>query len=321
MKPEKVRALVEGRWPERAVASTSELAAAGLEDRVVTAAVKCGTLLRLRRGAYVRSAQWHILKPWDQDQLRIMAHFASTGGGARYSHVSAARLHGCHVWDSGSLVHVTTQYSNSRASAGTDVRTHRLPLSNSEAVSLWTPDGREILTTAIERTVLDCARILPLHKAAVIGDHALHKGASLALMRQLLADSPVTRGGRRASDLLEVLDARSESPGETRTRLLLRSFGLHTFQPQVGIMTTGGLFRADFADLEARAIIEFDGTAKYTDYRPTQDVLLAERWRENALAEAGWRVFRLQWKHLERPGELRHRLFAFLDMQKRPRPA
>lgn len=86
-------------------------------------------------------------------------------------------------------------------------------------------------------------------------------------------------------------------------------------------MTTGGLFRADFADLDARAIIEFDGDAKYTEYKPTQDVLLAERWRENALVEAGWRVFRLRWKHLDRPGELRHRLFAFLDTQKRPRPA
>lgn len=193
MKHETARALVDRRWPEQAVASTAELAAAGLEDRVVTAAIKCGALLRLRRGAYVRTAQWHILKPWDQDQLRIMAHFASTAGGARYSHVSAARLHGCHVWDSGSLVHVTTQYSNSRASAGRDVRTHRLPLAEGESVSLWTPDGREILTTALERTVLDCARILPLDRAAVIGDHALHTGASLALMRQLLADSPVIR--------------------------------------------------------------------------------------------------------------------------------
>ena len=250
-----------------------------------------------------------------------MAHFESTGGGARYSHVSAAMLHGCAVWDAGSLVHVTTQYSNSRASAGKDVRTHRFPFTASELASLWTPDGREILTTSLARTVLDCARILPLEKAAVIGDHALRKGASLDTMRRLLDESPIVRGARRASDLLDALDGRSESAGETRTRLLLRSFGLDAFRPQVEIMTAHGLFRADFADPELRVIIEFDGSAKYVDYKPTGEVLLAERRRENALQELGWAVFRINWQHLDRPGELRQRLFGFLNMQKRPLPA
>ncbi|WP_457950921.1 hypothetical protein ACTAQI_10615 [Pseudarthrobacter sp. alpha12b] len=324
VKPDDVRALVDGRWPDGAVASTQQLAAAGLDDRVVTAAVMSGAVLRLRRGAYIRSAQWNAIKPWDRDQLRIMAHFESTSGQARYTHVSAARLHGCQVWNAGSLVHVTTQYSNSKASAGRDVRTHRLPLPENECTSLWTPDGRGILATTIERAVLDCARILPLDKAAVIGDHALRKGASMDTMRRLLDESCVARGGRRAAALLDVLDGRSESAGETRTRLLLCSFGLDTFMPQVEIMTIAGLFRADFAEVGTRVIIEFDGAVKYTDFNPTREVLLAERWRENALVEAGWRVFRLQWNHLERPGELRARLVAFLGYpgtQKRPWPA
>ena len=158
----------------------------------------------------------------------------------------------------------------------------------------------------------------------MIGDHALRKGASIEDMRQLLNDSPVVRGGRRAWDLLEVLDARSESPGETRTRLLLHSLGLRMFEPQVVIPTSEGVFRADFADQDALVIIEFDGNAKYTEYRPTADVLLAERRRENALQELGWAVFRINWKQLDRPGELRQRLYAFLarhaGMQKRPRP-
>lgn len=323
MKPDQVRALVEDRWPGAAVASTLQLAVAGLDDRVVTAAVRNGVLLRLRRGAYVRSAQWNALKPWDRDRLHIMAHFESTGGRARYSHVSAALLRGLFVWDGGSKVHVTTQYSNSRTSAGEDVRTHKLPLARTELASLWMPDGREILITSPERTVLDCARILPLDKAAVIGDEALRQGASLEAMRQLLDESPVTRGGRRAMDLLDVLNPRSESAGETRTRLLLlHSFGMSTFEPQVEIRTREGLFRADFADSEARVVIEFDGAAKYTDYNPTADVLLAERRRENALQELGWAVFRISWNQLDRPAELRQRLFAFLarhpGTQKRP---
>ncbi|MDQ0663414.1 very-short-patch-repair endonuclease [Arthrobacter ulcerisalmonis] len=325
VKPNSVRSLVDRRWPERSVASTQQLAAAGLDERLLTAGVRGGVLLRLRRGAYVRDAEWSTLKPWDRDRLSIMAHYESTGGLVRYSHGSAARLHDLRVWKAGPLVHVTTGYANSPASAGQDVRTHRLPLDDAERVSLWTPDGREILTTSLERTVLDCARILPLEQAAVIGDHAVRKGSSVAAMQQLLEDSPTKRGSRRAADLLAVLDGRSESAGETRTRLLLHAFGLRRFIPQVDIPTPEGLFRADFADPASRVLIEFDGRAKYTDYRPAEDALLAERRRENALQELGWAVFRIEWKHLDRPGELRQRLVAFLarqpGMQKRPSPA
>lgn len=320
MNSEKIRTLVDSRWPRMAVASTRQLAAAGLESRLIKAAADDGVLLRLRRGAYVRRGYWDSIKPWERDMLRILAHFESTGGDARYSHMSAARLHGCDVWRVGPLVHVTTQYSNSLASAGNDVRTHRLPLEEHELASVQTSDGREILVTSLERTVLDCARILPLEQAAVIGDHALRKGATLAYLRQLLDESPTKRGSRKAADLLAVLDGRSESAGETRTRLLLRSFGLDSFIPQVDIPTGQGLFRADFADPEARVVIEFDGRAKYSDYKPAEEALLNERWRETALQELGWAVFRIKWPQLDRPAELRKRLFGFLAMQKRPWP-
>ncbi|WP_411373951.1 type IV toxin-antitoxin system AbiEi family antitoxin domain-containing protein [Arthrobacter sp. MPF02] len=321
MEPAKVRGFIDERWPGAPIASTVQLAAAGFDDRTLTTAVRTGLLIRLRRGAYVRQLEWQTAKPWERDRLLIRAHYESTGGTARYSHVSAARLHGCRVWNASALVHVTTGYSNSTGSAGTDVRTHRFPLCEGELMSLWTGDGREILTTSLERTVLDCARILPLDEAAVIGDHALQKGASMEAMRLLLAGSPTKRGSRRAADLLAALDGRAESAGETRTRLLLHSFGLRTYTAQVDIATREGRFRADFADAEARVIIEFDGRKKYTDYGPVDEVLLAERGRESALQELGWAVFRIKWKDLDRPGELRHRLFAFLEMQKRPRPA
>ncbi|SLK01075.1 type IV toxin-antitoxin system AbiEi family antitoxin domain-containing protein [Arthrobacter sp. P2b] len=322
MEPKKLKALIDERWPGTAVASTLQLARAGIDERVMTAGVRSGMLLRLRRGAYVQRAYWNTLKPWDRDRLLITAHYESTGGQARYSHISAARLHSCYLWNAGPMVHVTTQYANSPGSAGSDVKAHRLPLTDRELTTIRTPDGRDMLTTSLERTVLDCARILPLDQAAVIGDHALRKGASVHAMHRLLSETPAKRGSRRALDLLNVLDGRSESAGETRTRLMLHSFGLQTFTPQVEVPTSEGLFRADFADPESRVIIEFDGTAKYTDYKPAEEVLLAERRRENALVETGWRVLRLHWKHLDRPRELNERLITFLDrtpgMQKRP---
>ena len=324
MRREELRLLVEQRWPGVPVASTRQLAAAGLEDRALTSAVRHGVLLRLRRGAYVQASQWNLAKPWERDSLRIQAHYESTGGTACYSHTSAARLHSCQVWNGGELVHVTTQYANSSTSAGSDVLTHRLPVDPAEIRILQLPDGRDIHVTSLERTVVDCARILRPDAAAVIGDAALRKGADHASMFRTLDESPVKRGSRRAAEVLESLDGRAESAGETRTRLLLRSFRIHGFQPQYELPTRSGLFRADFADPERRIIIEFDGKAKYSDYGPTDQVLLAERSRENALGEAGWIFLRVEWKQLDAPVQLRRRLMATLaraEMQRRPRPA
>jgi very-short-patch-repair endonuclease len=179
-------------------------------------------------------------------------------------------------------------------------------------MTLKTPDGRDIQVTSLERTVLDCARILRLGAAAVIGDDALRRGADMPSMRTMLEESPVKRGSMRAAALLDALDARSESAGETRTRLLLHSFGIHTFVPQYEIPTSAGLFRADFADPASRVVIEFDGKAKYGNYRPADQVLLAERRRENTLAEHGWMFLRLDWQQLEHPSELRRRVCATL---------
>lgn len=317
MKPDKIRELLDERWPEFPVAATQQLSRAGLEDRILTAAVRTGLVIRLRRGAYVRSTYWHGLKPWVRDGLLVHAHHLSTGGASRYSHVSAARLHECQVWGAGPRVHVTTGYANSRKSAGEDVRTHRARLGSTDLTSFLTSDGREILATSLARTVLDCARTLPLEQAAVIGDHALRKGADLPTLRRLLDEGPEKRGSRRARLLLDSLDGRSESAGETRTRLLLHSLGRRNFTPQVEILTSVGLFRADFADPGSKIIIEFDGAGKYTDYRSTDEVLLAERRRETALIEEGWLVLRLVWTHLDRPAELNRRIQAMAERSRR----
>ena len=44
--------------------------------------------------------------------------------------------------------------------------------------------------------------------------------------------------------------------------------------------------------------LEFDGKTKYFDYRPTGEVLFAERRREKALMEQGWTFIRIEWKDL-----------------------
>ncbi|MFC9350701.1 hypothetical protein [Arthrobacter sp. NPDC057013] len=203
------------------------------------------------------------------------------------------------------------------------MKTHLFALDDSEIGTLQLADGREIYVS-LERTVLDCARLLRLNEAAVIGDHALPNGADLPGMRQMLEQSSIKRGSRRALTLLDALDARSESAGETRTRLLRREVGIDGFEPQYELRTPAGLFRADFADPSRRVIIEFDGQGKYSDFVPTDEVLLAERVRENALTEEGWIFVRLQWPHLASPADVKRRVLAATTrarIQYRPRTA
>jgi hypothetical protein len=190
------------------------------------------------------------------------------------------------------------------------VKPHRLELPKQDLVEIPLSAGRMAQTTSIDRTVGDCARILNLERAAVVGDHALRLGATVEGIRAAAERTGAVRGGRRIEKLLPLLNSRSESPGETRTRLALLASGLPDPVLQLEIPTTQGLFRADFAWPEVMVILEFDGEAKYFDYRPTASVLLEERRRETALVDEGWTVIRVRWHDLSVPGAVAGKVLA-----------
>ncbi|HKU12700.1 MAG TPA: hypothetical protein VJQ61_15910 [Sinomonas sp.] len=309
MEPGVIRSIVEERWPPGVVASTSVLAEAGIGDRLLTAAVRGRIVIRLRRGAYILGRVWRSSSPWDRDLYRIYAHAASTRRQSVYSHVSAARLAGCSTWSAGDRVHVTVPYSSSPTSHGADVASHSAPVGDADLAEL-VREGRVLRLTSLNRTVADCARILALEPAAIIGDHALRLGATLDGIAEAAERTGAIRGYRRVERLLSALDPRSESPGETRTRLMLASAGMAQPELQFEIRTEEGLFRADFAWPELRVILEFDGDTKYFDYRPAAEVLLAERRAENALIAAGWIVVRIRWSELATPGVVEAKLRA-----------
>lgn len=294
-------ALFEERWPHVTVASTRELAARGIDHRVLTQAVKRGQLVRLRRGVYVRRTAWSALPPWDQDRLRIEAHWLSTSGTAVYSHTSAARIHGLATWNAGPQVHVTVPYSGSTSSHGSDVRAHSLVVPDSDLVRVRLSPGRIAKVVGVDRAVADCARTLSLESAAIIGDSALQRGLTVERIRAAAERTGAMRGSRRVENVLAALDPRSESPGETRARLVLAAAGMPAPVLQHGIPTRHGVFRADFAWPDLLVILEFDGASKYLDYRPTSEALLLERQREVALMEVGWIVVRTRWPELMTP--------------------
>ena len=152
-------------------------------------------------------------------------------------------------------------------------------------------------------TVVGCARTLPLDDAVVIADGALSRqqeGARLdySEVQDALLNSP-RKGAAKAREVARLMSDKSDSPGETLTRLRLHEYRLSPVE-QYPVTTELGRFLGDFAFEAQRVIVEFDGRVKQTDHIMNPDgwAIDREKERENALMRAGWRLIRLRWEHV-----------------------
>lgn len=268
--------------------------------------------MRTHYGTYLRRSHWDSLPAEARERTVITMHdFGAHGRTAErfvYSHTSAARLHRLKLWNADSLVHITqtSKPSSTGCSAGT--RIHTSPLANEHVTTIGS-----LRATTLERTVVDCCLTMSYKQGLILTDAALRIGASMELLRQMAEALPRHRGVRNLRKVLAHADGRSESPGETLTRDLLRELRIETPQLQVWINTRRGSHRVDFAWPGKRVVLEFDGKGKYFDYRPTDEAVFLERKRESALVEAGWTVLRIEWKDPFDEGTFKARVLAALD--------
>ncbi len=175
----------------------------------------------------------------------------------------------------------------------------------------------DIQVTTPARTVVDMARSVDFEQAVVIGDSALRKGLTTAdELRRHLGRAPHRPGSRKAAKVIEFLDGRSESVAESRCRVAFRRAGLPDPEPQAQVCTDDGacVGRVDFLFAELGVIVEFDGKVKYQSElrgrRTAEQVVIAEKIREDQLRALGWLVVRLTWADLEDPVELVRRIRA-----------
>ncbi|MEV6772755.1 DUF559 domain-containing protein [Nocardia sp. NPDC051030] len=105
-----------------------------------------------------------------------------------------------------------------------------------------------------------------------------------------------SRGTARLRAALELVDARAESPQESRTRLLLIDSGLPKPATQIVIRNERGKFiaRVDMGWEQWRVAVEYDGAQHWTD--PLQYEKDIDRIA--ALECLGWKVIRVSGKHL-----------------------
>ncbi|MDF8265527.1 type IV toxin-antitoxin system AbiEi family antitoxin domain-containing protein [Luteipulveratus flavus] len=161
--------------------------------------------------------------------------------------------------------------------------------------------------------VVDVARDAGVLPGVVSADSALHQDL---LTRAALADviDALPRSHRigRAARMFALMDGRSESAGESITRLILRRAGFD-IEPQFRIEVNGRLIaRPDFRVRGTRLLIEFDGMVKYKGENGAK-ALQEEKIREDMLRRLGWSFVRLIWPDLDHPAMIVSRVRSALS--------
>jgi len=268
-------------------------------------------LVRVRRGVYVGAERSHSSTPETRAAEHLAAHLRITRSrhdpAYMYSHTSAARLWELHLLRDSALIHVSCDSKPCARRLGPGVRAHFIPVPGDQQTIL-----NGVRVTTLERTVIDCARIMPVEDSLVLADQALARGADRAHMARILAALSGHRGVINSRLVVAFADPRSESVAETRARLLFHLENIPAPVPQWKVMTPLGQRYLDFAWPEEMVAAEFDGMVKYFGDKPTDRALYEERLRERHLMELGWRFVRLTWSDLDRPGEVRRRITAAL---------
>ncbi len=198
-------------------------------------------------------------------------------------------------------VHVIQRTKPCGRSHGLERHTHRL--GDTDVVTL----GGLAVTQPV-RTVIDCAGTLGARAALVVADAALHAGVDRAACIAMLAEMPGARGIVQARAVLELADDGAESPGESSARFALLAAGLPRPETQVRVETHLGCFWSDLGWPEWRLLAEYDGRGKYEARGSATDAVLAEKRRQDAIEEAGYRVMRITKDDLRTPGRLAARV-------------
>ena len=144
-------------------------------------------------------------------------------------------------------------------------------------------DGLRITNGA--RIWADLAPRLGLDDLVVLGDALLRRSWADLLELTARAAQPGRRGSRRLRQAIPLLEPRTDSPMETRLRLLLVRAGLPRPAANLDVVVDGRwLARPDLSYPALRIAIEYDGDHHRTDRRQWQRDIA----RRRVLEDAGW---------------------------------
>jgi hypothetical protein len=283
----------------------------GFDDNWLWRMRRGGAIVRVRQGAYLDAGVWKTSSMAEKHRLVSRAVMMQYDDRVALSHVSRHVLAGGPDWGLDlRTVHITNLLGRGdRTKAGV---THHHGVCLVGDITRF----EDFWVTAGGRTAVDTAAASELVPAVCVLDWWLNQ--KLATRDELeyyvdvfMRQWPMTVGLPFA---LARADGRSESVGESRSRLLLEDGGYHPV-PQFEVPHPSGRL-AGVVDLvlpEEGVMIEFDGEVKYGRLlKPGQtldDVIRAERDREKLLQElTGMWMLRLVWADLATPARTLRRV-------------
>jgi len=275
----------------------------GYNRQSLSQLVRRGQILRVGPGAYVDRERYEAVSPERRHEMSTRAVVRTFDGRVYASHYSALTLMSLPVFGA-PLGHI-------HVARGADALSRRRP-----GLSIHTAygngagrliGGTPSVTPAL--AILGAAMTCGIETGVVAADAALAVG-------KLTVDDLLTwlsrlsrhRNVTRARQAVRLADARSESVGESRTRLMLNAIGFRP-TPQVEIRDPQGklIGRVDFLLKRERIIVEFYGLMKYAGANG-REALAAEKAREDRLRALGYEFVRLTWADLSRPATVDRQL-------------
>ena len=310
--------MVESIASPNGIFLTSDVRRLDADPRQLGHAVARGELVRIHRGAYVRSDEWRALDAAQRYRRRVIAAARASRSRPILSHQSAAAFWGVPTTgDTTHLVHVlTTPMAGTRTENG--FRRHAAEIANDDVVE---HDG--VRVTSFRRTLIDLARDTPFASAVVSLDWSLRPlrkdlppRVRIDELQEYFDAQPGERFRRRVHRALEFASPRSESPGESLSRATLHELGFPAPVLQLEVRDGRGLIgTCDFAWPEFGLLGEFDGRAKYTRdmVRPgenVEEIVVREKIREDRMRATGRGMARWLWSEALQPALLRDKLVA-----------
>lgn len=285
--------------------TSAEAARLGMAPSGLSQLARTGALHRLARGVFADPAR---LGPGVSATDR---HLVTVRGLLRHrsdlaaSHVSAAAVWGLPLM----TAHLDRVHVVRTRAGGT---TRRLP---SHTVHTAYPEDAitrvaDLSVVCVALAVIGVSVLRGVEAGVMAADAALWAGhLTLAELTDWRARLLRTPGMAAVRSVTALADARSESPGESRLRLILLALG-YAVTPQFTVQDRGRFVaRVDFLIPALGVVVEFDGAVKY-DGAEGRSALVAEKNREDAIRRCGYGVVRITWADLTHPHRIRELITA-----------
>ena len=268
----------------------------GYTDKAIRSRLRAHAWHRVRHGTYCFMDQWAPLFAEERHLVLAKAVLRTTPGPVALSHTTALLAHGVAVWGAAlDRVHVT-RLDDGASREEKDVKHHVGKVGPADVTQVG---GLPVM--AVPRAVIEAASILETQSALVSADSSMFR--KLCTPDDLRAAFEACHhwpGSQKIHVVLNRMDGRHESVGETRSDYLFWRHGLPQPVPQWKVYDYNGIFvaRLDFAWPELGVWGEFDGQGKYLKFlkqgqRP-EDAVIEEKNRENLVrALTGWMCGRI----------------------------